>query len=216
MNPKARYEKERSEKKQERVTDILDAAERVFTVKGLEKATMQDIANEANLGVATIFRFFPKKDLLVIGVASRRLEAVLDTFQEIAAMPISCFEKIERLFEHFETNLDPRNVTTVKVIENFDVYASHFTEPMEGMEQYNAIYREISAAFSTIIQQGVEDGSIRSELPISDTLTTIINVYASYALKLSLQSNILVLQADMGAKERLQVLKTVLLSYLKS
>ena len=40
---------------------IIEAAERVFTHKGIEKATMQDVATEAAMGVATVFRFFPVK-----------------------------------------------------------------------------------------------------------------------------------------------------------
>lgn len=36
MDPKARYEKERFDGKQQRLYLILDAAERVFTLKGIE------------------------------------------------------------------------------------------------------------------------------------------------------------------------------------
>lgn len=61
MNPKTRYEKERSDGKQQRLITILESAERVLSQKGIEKSTMQDVASEANIGIATLFRYFPRK-----------------------------------------------------------------------------------------------------------------------------------------------------------
>lgn len=61
MNPKDRYMEERMTNKKKRQEDILAAAVRVFVDKGFEQATMKDVAKEANLGIATIFRFFSEK-----------------------------------------------------------------------------------------------------------------------------------------------------------
>lgn len=61
MNSKTRWDRERTEAKQQRVALMLEAAQKVFNRKGLDKATMQDVATEAHMGVATVFRHFPKK-----------------------------------------------------------------------------------------------------------------------------------------------------------
>ncbi|WP_339292166.1 helix-turn-helix domain-containing protein [Paenibacillus sp. FSL W8-0187] len=66
-------------------------AECVFTHKGIETATMQDVATEAKMGIATIFRFFPRKEKLVVAIATKKLETVLETFRSIAERLRSAF-----------------------------------------------------------------------------------------------------------------------------
>lgn len=202
-------------KKYTRTQHVIEAAEYVFTNKGIEKTTMQDIANQANLGVATVFRFFPRKEKLAVAVATKQLAIVLDTFQSIAATQGSCIEKLNLLFDNSISLLEKGSSAYVKLLENFESYAANYLEPLEDIEIFNAVYREISNVFSTIIQQGIEDGSIRSDLPIANTLTTIMNTFGVFARKLSFQKNILVVEPDLIPEEQLVILKHILISYLK-
>ncbi|MEW9701813.1 TetR/AcrR family transcriptional regulator [Paenibacillus sp. SI8] len=216
MEPKVRYEKEIQSSRHNRTLHIMEAAERVFIVKGIEKATMQDVAREANLGVATVFRFFPRKDKLIVAVATSILQKILQAFQSFAAMPIPCLEKIELLFDRSISLLQNQNSSAVKLMENFENYAAHYTEPLEDMEAFNSVYREISKVFSSIIEQGVQDGSIRPGLPIQETLVTFINTFSIFARKLSLQKNILLLEQDLPAENQLAILKMTLIEYLRN
>ncbi|MEX0873474.1 MAG: TetR/AcrR family transcriptional regulator [Actinomycetota bacterium] len=59
---------------------ILDAAYGVFEECGVQVGTMSDIAERARLGRATLYRYFPGKDLVVEAVVlreARRLLAIL-------------------------------------------------------------------------------------------------------------------------------------------
>lgn len=194
---------------------IIEAAEHVFTHKGIEKATMQDVATEAKMGVATVFRFFPRKEKLVVAVATKKLEGVLETFRSIADLPIPCIEKLEQLFDNFISLLEQKSSSNVKLLENFESYAAQFTEPLEDIELFNAVYRNISKVFSTIVEQGIQDGSIQADLPISATLSTIMNTFGIFARKLSLQKNILVVEPDLPPEDQLVILKQILLNYLR-
>lgn len=199
-----------------RTQRIVEAAECVFTHKGIETATMQDVATEAKMGIATIFRFFPRKEKLVVAVATKNLETVLETFRSIAERPISCMEKLELLFDHFISLLEQPASSNVKLLENFESYAAQFTEPLEDIELFNAVYRNISQVFSTIVEQGIEDGSVQADLPISETLSTIVNTFGIFARKLSLQKNILVVEPDFAPEKQLAILKRILLNYLRA
>lgn len=199
-----------------RTQRIVEAAECVFTHKGIETATMQDVATEAKMGIATIFRFFPRKEKLVVAVATKNLETVLETFRSIAERPISCMEKLELLFDHFISLLEQPASSNVKLLENFESYAAQFTEPLEDIELFNAVYRNISQVFSTIVEQGIEDGSVQADLPISETLSTIVNTFGIFARKLSLQKNILVVEPDLAPEKQLAILKRILLNYLRA
>lgn len=43
------------------------------------------------MGIATIFRFFPRKEKLVVAIATKKLETVLKTFRSIAERLRSAF-----------------------------------------------------------------------------------------------------------------------------
>ncbi|MCM3041593.1 TetR/AcrR family transcriptional regulator [Paenibacillus motobuensis] len=215
MDPKTRHRNELQRGKQNRIQLVIEAAEEVFKERGIDQTTMQNIADRACVGVATVFRFFPKKEKLVVAVATRNLEIVLQTFQAIAEMPVSCYEKISLLFDDFITLLDSDDSSNVKLLENFESYAAYYKEPIEDIDIFNKIYRQISDVFSAIIQQGMEDGSIRTDIPVDKVLTTVINSFGNFARKLSLQKNILTVEPDLDPKEQLLILKDILLSYLK-
>ncbi len=213
MDPKERYEKERYDSKQHRLATIIDAAERVFTKKGIEKTTMQDIASEANIGIATLFRYFAKKEKLVVAVASKLLEPIYERFQAIAALPMNCLEKHEVLFDFF---IEDHNNSSAKFMVDFESYASHSAEPLEDILQFNALNRSVSREYAKIVQQGIADGSVRSDLPVRETLTTLVNTFGLFSKKLSSQKNILLLESDLESDHQLAILKKVFIDYLKA
>jgi len=214
MDPKDRYEQERNENRNQREQLILSSAERVFAEKGIEKTTMQNIAKEANLGIATLFRYFPKKEKLVVAVAVRMIEPVLEEFKSVSRLPLTCIDKIDRLLDQFIAPIRFNNELHIKFLEDFESYAAHSPEPLEDIEDFNNQYRKVSRVFSSIIQEGIDDGSLRPDLPVHDTLTTVVNATAIFARKLSLQS-ILRLESDLEAERQLDILKKIIMSYLR-
>lgn len=61
---------------------ILDAALQLFEAHGFEQATMEQIAERAEIGIATLYRYFPTKDSVLLapimaslGGMARRLDA---------------------------------------------------------------------------------------------------------------------------------------------
>lgn len=213
MDPKSRYEKERLDGKQQRLSMILEAAERVFTQKGIEKTTMQDIAKDGNIGIATVFRYFPKKEKLIVAVATKLLEPMLHRFQHVAGLPLTCLQKLETLFDFF---IEDHNNASIKFMVDFESYASHSSEPLEDIQAFNSLNRKISHEYSKIIQNGIDDGSIRPDLEVKETLTTIINTFGLFSKKLSLQKNILLLESDLESNRQLVILKKIFMDHMKA
>lgn len=213
MDPKARYAKERTISRQNRTAVILETAERVFTFKGIDKTTMQDIAMEANIGIATLFRYFPKKEKLIVAVATKLLEPTLQRFAEIANLSISSLDKLSELFDYFIE--DHQNPGT-KLMSDFESYASHTSEPLEDMDKFKELNQKIADEFSKIIQAGIQDGSIRSDLSTQETLLTVINAFGLFSKKLSLKASFLVLESDLESTRQLVILKNIMIDYLKA
>jgi len=70
---------------------LVDAGYRVMSEKGIDAATMQEIADLADVGAGTVYSYFKSKDELAIAVMERvmhnlalRIEAVTDTFSDPA------------------------------------------------------------------------------------------------------------------------------------
>ncbi|PWW05102.1 TetR family transcriptional regulator [Paenibacillus cellulosilyticus] len=213
MDAKERYEKERLDGKQQRQLTIVEAAEREFISRGIEKTSMQHIADAANIGIATLFRYFPKKDKLIVAVATKLLQPIHDAFMTTAGLPGSCLDKLERLFDFL---IQEHDRASAKYMIDFDSYAAHSLEPVEDMESFVALHRRISHHWATIVQSGIEDGSIRSDLQVKETLTTIMNAFGQFSRQLSLQNNILLFESDLESRPQLLILKGMFLDYVKS
>jgi AcrR family transcriptional regulator len=79
-------------KRQERKREALvQAGYRVMSAKGIDSATMQEIAELADVGAGTVYSYFKSKDDLAIAVLERvmtelglRIETVTDTFKDPA------------------------------------------------------------------------------------------------------------------------------------
>ena len=56
---------------------------------------MQDIANKAEVGVATLFRYFPKKQMLIIAVANHILSEELAFYCSINCQGATGIQKVE-------------------------------------------------------------------------------------------------------------------------
>ena len=73
MGIQERKEREKERRRQQ----IMVAAKRIFANKGFGRATMEDIANEAELSPGTLYLYFRSKDELCVSLSLRVLEYLL-------------------------------------------------------------------------------------------------------------------------------------------
>ena len=109
MNPKEKRELERQELSNKRRSDVLQAAKRVFVSKGIESATMSDIALEAEMGVASVYRYFNTKPELVIetGIDYCR-DAIASQPFDVIIPALSGLEQVRRLLDALTRLCDER------------------------------------------------------------------------------------------------------------
>ena len=61
-------EDEDGKKKSVRIEKILDVAFELFSTREIESVTMNDIAQKAKIGVASLYRYFETKEILVVKI----------------------------------------------------------------------------------------------------------------------------------------------------
>lgn len=103
MGIQERKEREGERRRQQ----IIVAARRVFSVKGFNKATMEDIAGEAELSPGTIYLYFKSKDELYASLSLRILQYLLIRLQHVNSEKIETSEKrykalIRAMFDVYE------------------------------------------------------------------------------------------------------------------
>lgn len=87
VNPKGRVARSQQRKREA----LVRAGTKVMSKKGIDQATMQEIAELADVGAGTVYSYFKSKDDLAIAVLERlmydlalRIEAVTDLFADPA------------------------------------------------------------------------------------------------------------------------------------
>lgn len=206
----------RQENKQLQTDKIVEAAKELFTERGLNDVQMKDIAERAGAGVATVFRYFPKKDELIVEVAIRSLDAVEAEFQRIISMKSSAFERLEQLLDTLLDAQKAEQYKSARFREAFESYASFRTEPLPEIDRYLARQRQIMDLLEPLIQDGQRDGSINSSIPAKPLIVTIINSYSSFTNNVALKSSISYLDQDIQPETQQKVLKKILLDYCRA
>jgi TetR/AcrR family transcriptional regulator, repressor for uid operon len=79
---------------------ILDAAALVFTAKGFELATMQDVAAACGMSPGNLYRYFGGKGELIAGLVERDRSEMAKRFAELANAPnqLVGFETLGRVY----------------------------------------------------------------------------------------------------------------------
>lgn len=153
----------RKREKRERRQAIVDAAEQVFFRKGVQNATMDEIAAAAELSKGTLYLYFKSRDDLFVSVASRALEPLADEFELIAARRLEGLDALRALLQAYARN----------AINNSD----HFRAAMmwitsgetvdtesEAFIAHRQLVGRVVAAYHSVIERGKKDGTIRADV----------------------------------------------------
>lgn len=118
-NARERYNLERQEMAKERKNRVLEAAERLFLEKGLEKVSMKDITDEAKVSRATVYRYFPTIVEIIFEIEYRMMDRIMADvpFNQRAHIPEEevCLNFLLPLIDNF-----PRHGAAYRYISMFD------------------------------------------------------------------------------------------------
>jgi len=74
---------------------ILEAAAQIFSHKGYHAASMQDIADAVELKKASLYHYFPKKQVILLNLLDRALDLVIQQVSEAFDNDASASEKLQ-------------------------------------------------------------------------------------------------------------------------
>ncbi|UTR07216.1 TetR/AcrR family transcriptional regulator [Alkalihalobacillus sp. LMS6] len=205
----------RSENKTRRYQSIVQTAEMLFLEHGLDQVQMQDVADKEEIGIATLFRYFPKKDRLIVAVASHNLEKHVSSFFEIVYEDIPAYDRLIKLFDLLTIDSSDTLSKSAVFREAFESYASFSQEPLDTIQDYIDTQKRVADLVLHLIDEGIQDKSFRTDVPVKETIITAINSYGTFGSNITLKSPITYLEEDIAPHRQQQRLKEMLLSYVK-
>ena len=156
----------RKREKIQRQNDILEAAEEVFFAKGVRNATMDDIAEKAELSKGTLYLYFKSKELLYFGIHLRGMQILREKFQEAVDSQTDGFSRVKAIGEaYIKFAYDfPSYFRAMDFYENVDdeLWKELASDPLA--QQCHEAAMSIFNTLVDAIKNGIKDGSIRDEL----------------------------------------------------
>jgi len=191
---------ERKEReKEQRREEILDAAQEVFFRKGLLPATMDEIAERAELSKATLYLYYRSKEDLYLAVAIRGLGILEGSFQQIvdkALTPVTTLRRLTiALDDFFEENRDYSRLFAFFQTPEF----RNDVSPDLRESALSANHR-IWALATGVLRRGIEDGVVRND--IDPTELAIIGWSSATALMVRIDTELEKWREELGVDLR--------------
>ncbi len=169
------YERKQREKEQ-RKNDIISAARKVFSNKGFNAATMEEIASEAELSPGTLYLYFKNKEELHTILSIEVLKHLADEIQLVVTQDISVEKKVERFRDVFIAvyDYDPNILINLFHLQSGETLKNLSDEVLKQIKLYSSMAH---GAIIDVIKEGIEQGIFIDEHPVA--LADVL--WASYA-----------------------------------
>lgn len=217
MNLKVKRQLEMDNQKEKRKEEVILAAIEVFKDNGIDNSKMTDIAERAEIGVATIYRYFNTKFELVIAAATtlweEKISILYSKFHEPSFIELNGADRVRVILNIF-VNVYQKYPEFISFLEHFDNYIVKESIPIENLERYEKIIIDTKSAIFDAIDQGKKDGSIKNNIDNDAFYITITHSLMSLCQKLILRGSILRSDRDIQGDTQLKLLIDMAMMYL--
>lgn len=143
------------------------AAKRVFSNKGFNKATMEDIAQEAELSPGTLYLYFKNKEELYASLSLRILQYLLIRVEHVNEEKDSGPE--EKLKSLVDAMYDVYEFDPLIIINMFHLQSSETLKNLSPqlMEEIKLLSRKSLGSIAQIFKEGVEKDIFIDKHPVA-------------------------------------------------
>ena len=198
--------------KEAKLNLIIESAQKLFFKKGIASVTIKDIAKDAGIGEATIYRHFQKKQNIVLASVLKLKEKVLKGYFDLSKGKTG-FEKVEIFYSSY-LNIFKNSPEYFYFINEFDAYMCMEEEASLG--EYEKEIDTFKAQYFEAYELGLKDQSIRKIDSIETFYFSTTHALLELCKKLSVTRDLLE-QDKRGAKAaEIECLIKIILDSLKN
>jgi len=163
MGIQERKEREKERRRQQ----IMVAAKRVFSEKGFNKATMEDIAHQAELSPGTLYLYFKNKEELYASLSLRILQYLLIRVEHVGGEEVTGPEqKVKSLMDAM---YDVYEFDPLIIINMFHLQSSETLKNLspELMNEIKSLSQKSVGAIAKIFEEGIQAGLFIERHPVA-------------------------------------------------
>ena len=178
--------------KQEKYDRILEAGFRLFSERSIEAVQMTEVANAAEVGRMTLFRYFPTKTELVVAVGTSKWQEFIrqygssersaETYNLTGAEYLKFF--LESFLELYRNHSD-----ILRFNYDFNSFVRSTEWTQEQKQPYLQITDELGRQFHELYERGTRDGTLNTNIPehtmFSSTFHIMLAAVTRYAVGLA-------------------------------
>lgn len=147
---------------------IIDAAIKLFGIKGYQETTVADIMNEADLGIGTFYNYFATKEEILKYLLAEIIAETNQVYEHLLKERKSAKALLEEMFLFTAKIIDTKRF----VLPLFLRVANKGTLPKGHMQKENGLTFKL--IFAQIIKSGQERGEFRQDIP-ADVITEMFH-----------------------------------------
>lgn len=163
----------REHNKQQCRARILKASRQLFSAKGFEQTTMDDIAARAEVSKATLYNYFTNKGSLLLGIAQTALDEIRQMVAEQLPDEPNAVQKLRRVMQTFllDSVRYPELCRKITYLNSFADSELHCTR-LEMLELLRAL-----------VLEGQAQGTLRSDVDPQDIVELLMGLYFTTQLQ---------------------------------
>lgn len=151
----------------ERRDIVIETAFKLFAENRIEPVTMTVVADNCNMGVASIYRYFGTKKELVIAVAAKKWREYYSELQkyykELNVDKMTAAQELEFYIDRY-IDLYKENSDLLNFNANFGIYIGSENATKEELKPYNSIIDKFVNRFHMLYKKAQDDKTIRTDI----------------------------------------------------
>lgn len=189
---------------------IVDKVTELFLEKGISLVTVKDVASSIGLGEATVYRYFSKKENLVVEVATKLEDKIfLEYFKVDKAL--NGFDSIRKFYYNFLDVFKNRK-EFYRFISEFDGFVLNKDCQLNEYEDRLKLFYEV---FINAYNKGLIDKTVKEINDINSFYLTTTHALMGLCKKLA-NSNILIQDEKMDKVKEIEMLIDIFMVNIKA
>ena len=191
---------------------ILQTATSLFMTSGIADVTIKDIADAAEIGEATVYRYFGTKTNIVVASALKLGKETYEAFFDLTKGKTG-YDKLE-IFYNSYLNVFKKSPSHFYFIKEFDAYMCAHSEI--SLDEYEKSLDLFKNDFMNAYKLGLSDGSIKEVKQIEVLYYSTTHALLELCKKLSMKKGVLEQDKSLKKNSEIKCLINIILSSLQN
>ena len=165
---------------------VIETATNLVLSRPLSRVTVRDVAQEAGVGEATVYRYFSTKTSLIVACALK-LQGEVSQYFLRESKPVDGYTKLVKFYASY-VDLFAFRPELYRFLYEFDAYCVE--QRVKGLDEYSDNLDVFREAYLAAYREGVADGSVRKIQNPELFYYTTTHAVLSLAKKLAVEGGI--------------------------